>query len=285
MTSSVGDVGTVALALASAACYGISNVIGPQLARTRTLVAVLVASHAAALLAAGVYLLFERGPALHGGPLLVALLAGAGNAGGLIGFYTAAQLGPLSVVATIGSAGTVVPVAWGLAHGDRLSALQAAGVVLAIGGCVLAARRTAATRAAHPDPKASALWATGSAVAFGVFLTALPAASEHGRAWALLDARAALLVVMAVWAGRQLQDLRIDRGTPLLAVPGLLLMAGTLLYLIATSRGQLSLVSVLNATAPVFTVAIGFCFLGERLSRAQTAGVVTALAGIVLIAT
>ncbi len=276
---------TVALALASAACYGISNVIGPQLARTRTLVAVLVVSHAAALLAAIAYLLVEGGPALGGGPLTVALLAGAGNAGGLIGFYTAAQLGPLSVVATIVSAGTIVPVTWGLlARGDDLTALQGAGVVLGLAGCVLAARRSGPADDAHPDARAAALWATGSALAFGVFLTALPEASEHGRAWALVDARAALLAVMVAWAGRRVRAVRIRRDTPLVALPGLMLMAGTLLYLIAADRGQLSLVSVLNATAPVFTVALGFVFLGERLSRTQTIGVVTALAGIVLIA-
>lgn len=276
---------TVALALGSAACYGVSNVIGPQLARRRTVATVLIVSHTAALLGAAVYLLAAGGPVLHGGPLLVALLAGAGNAGGLIGFYTAAQFGPLSLVAPIAAAGTVIPVAWGVAHGDRLSALQAAGAVLAFGGCLLAARRSAPPTSTHPDPRAAALWATGSAIAFGTFLTALPEASEQGRAWALFDARAALLVAMAVWAGRELREVRIDRGAPLVAVPGLLLLAGTLLYLLAAARGQLSLVSVLNATAPVFTVALGVGWLGERPAAAQTAGVAIALTGVVLIAT
>ncbi len=277
---------TVALALASAACYGISNVIGPQLARTRTLVGVLLVSHAAALLAAIAYLAAAGGPVLGGGPLLVALLAGVGNALGLIGFYTAAQLAPLSVVATILGAGTILPVTWGLvAHGDDLTALQGAGIVLGLGGCLLAARRSGPVTAVHPDPRAGALLALGGAMAFGVFLVALPEASEHGRGWALVDARASLLAVMAVWAGSQLRDLRLGRDTALVAVPGLLLMAGTVLYLLAADRGQLSLVSVLNATAPVFTVVLGFAFLGERLSRTQTAGVSLALAGIVLIAT
>src|SRR4051812_37452162 len=112
---------TVALALASAGCYGVSNFVGPLLARRHTLFAVLLASHAAALAGATVYLVASGGGRLHGTALLVAVLAGAGNAGGLIGFYKAAQLGPLAVAAPIGAAGAIIPVAWGLAHGDALS--------------------------------------------------------------------------------------------------------------------------------------------------------------------
>ena len=65
------------------------------------------------------------------------MLAGAGNAFGLIGFYKAAELGPLSVVAPIGAAGAVVPVVWG-SPGDTLHAIQVVGVVLALGGGALA---------------------------------------------------------------------------------------------------------------------------------------------------
>jgi drug/metabolite transporter (DMT)-like permease len=87
-----------------------------------------------------------------------------------------------------------------------------------------------------------------------------------------------------VWAGAALRELRIDRRTPLLTVPGLLLLTGTLLYTIAAERGQLSLVSVLSAMAPVVTVALSVGLLGERPTRTQTVGVMAALAGVVLIA-
>ncbi len=149
---------------------------------------------------------------------------------------------------------------------------------------MLAARRAAPPTATYPDPRASALWAAGSAFAFGVFLTALPAAAEEGRAWAIFDARVALLVVLAIWAGRGLRAIRVHRRTPVLAIPGLLLLAGTLLYVAAASRGQLSLVSVLGSLFPVFTVGLSVAVLGERPSRLQTAGVIAALAGVILIA-
>jgi drug/metabolite transporter (DMT)-like permease len=278
----------VVLALGSSACYGVSNFIGPQLARQHALVSVLVLSQLAALLACALYVAEDGGAALPTSGLLLALLAGVGNAVGLIGFYKAAELGPLAVAAPIGATGAVMPVVWGLSTGDTLKWTQVVGMVLAMGGAARAARRSAegeGSARSYPDPRLSAIYAAISAVAFGTFLTALPKATEDGRAWALLDARIALIVLIGIWAGRRLAGVRVEgRSLPLLAVPGLLLVLGTLLYTIAADHGQLSLVSVLGSLFPVFTVGLGMVVLGERLSRAQAVGVGAALAGIVLIA-
>jgi drug/metabolite transporter (DMT)-like permease len=275
------------LALGTSLCYGVSNFLGPQLARQHALVSVLVLSQLAALVVCVLYLALDGGRALPSSDMLLALLAGVGNAGGLIGFYKAAELGPLSVVAPIGAAGAVVPVAWGLASGDSLKLPQALGLVLAMGGAVLVARRGGSPEhpsVRYPNPRASALWAAASAAAFGIFLAALPKASAHGRAWALLDARIALIAMLALWAGRRLAAIRFNQGTAVLAVPGLLLVAGTFMYTTAAAHGQLSLVSVLGSLFPVVTVGLGVALLGERLSPAQAFGVAAALAGILLIA-
>jgi drug/metabolite transporter (DMT)-like permease len=274
------------LALGASLCYGVSNFLGPQLVRRHALVTVLVISQAAALAVCVLYLAVDGGRALPSPDMWLALLAGAGNAGGLIGFYKAAELGPLSVVAPIGASGAVIPVVWGLASGDSLRAPQAAGLVLAMGGAVLVARRSAGhhSTAHYSNPRAAVLWAGASAVAFGVFLTALPKASVHGRAWALLDARLALVALLAVWAGRELAAIRLVRESALLAVPGVLLVIGTVMYTTAAAHGQLSLVSVLGSLFPVVTVGLGVALLGERMSRTQAVGVLAALTGIALIA-
>ena len=277
----------ISLALGCSACYGVSNFLGPQLARRHTLVAVMVFSQVAALMASALYLAASGGQSLPSTDVWLALLAGAGNAGGLIGFYIAAELGPLSVAAPIGAVGAVVPVVWGLATGDSLKLPQAAGLVLAMGGAALVARRprySAKHAPRYPNPRASAIWAAGSAVAFGVFLTALPKASVHGQAWALFDARVGVVILVALWAGRELRSIEISPRSALLTVPGLLLIAGTLLYTTAATHGQLSLVSVLGSLFPVVTVGLGVAVLQERLSRSQLVGVGAALGGIVLIA-
>lgn len=279
----------VALALGSAACYGVSNFLGPQLARRHTLVAALMVGQAAALLGCLVLLAAAREPVPSEHAVAIAALAGCGNAFGLIAFYKAAELGPLAIAAPIGATGAILPVAYGLSTGDKLHASQAVGLVLALGGAVLASRSAPPPDESgntYPDPRAGALWAAFSALAFGVFLTALPHASEDGRYWALLDARIVLVLILSVWAGRRLAGLRLGRGSgsAVLTVPGLLLLLGTLLYALASEQGLLSLVSVLGSLFPVVTVGLGVALLGERLSRVQAAGVTAALVGVVLIA-
>lgn len=277
---------TIALALGSSACYGVSNFLGPQLARRHAVATVLMFSQVAALGASALYLAAHGGPSLPSSDVWLALLAGAGNAGGLIGFYVAAELAPLSVVAPIGAVGAVVPVIWGVGTGDSLRLTQIVGLALAMGGAALAARRPAPTEEQarrYPDPRRGAIWAAGSSVAFGVFLTALPAASAHGQAWALFDARVGVVVLTGLWAGRKLQAMKLSPTSILLTVPGLLLITGTLLYTTATAHGELSLVSVLGSLFPVVTVGLGVAVLQEKLSQAQLVGVVAALSGIVLI--
>ncbi|MFN8112307.1 MAG: EamA family transporter [Solirubrobacterales bacterium] len=274
----------IALALGSSACYGVSNFVGPQLAKRHTIVAVLVTSQLAAMLACVVYVVADGASPLSAHNTAIALLAGVGNAGGLIGFYKAAELGPLSVAAPIGALGAVVPVVWGLLDGEALRSTEAVGLLLAIGGGAMAARVTPTEEVVYPDPRKSVLWASLSAVSFGVFLTALPQVSDDGRAWSLLDARIALVTIVLLWAGVRLRALRPGRASWVLSIPGLLLVAGTLLYTVAADHGQLSIVSVLGSLFPVFTVGLAAALLAERLSREQAIGVTAALAGIVLIA-
>lgn len=247
---------------------------------------VLMFSQVAALGASAVYLGAHGGHSLPSSDVWLALLAGAGNAGGLIGFYVAAELAPLSIVAPIGAVGAVVPVMWGVSTGDSLRVTQIVGLVLALGGAALAARRprpSVEQARRYPDPRRGALWAGGSSVAFGVFLTALPAASAHGQAWALFDARVGVVILTGVWAGRRLQAVRLAPVSALLTIPGLLLITGTLLYTTAAAHGELSLVSVLGSLFPVVTVGLGVAVLQEKLSQMQLVGVLAALAGIVLI--
>ena len=156
----------IALALGSSACYGVSNFVGPQLARRHTIITVLVISQVAALIGCAAYLAEDRGAALPSADAALAMLAGLGNAFGLIGFYKAAELGPLSVVAPIGATGAVLPVVWGVATGDTLKVTQAIGLVLAMGGAALAARKEAAgegSASEYTDPRASARWAAACA--------------------------------------------------------------------------------------------------------------------------
>ncbi len=273
-----------ALALIACLCYGVSNFLGPLLSRENPLFVVLISGQVVAFGVSAVVVAAQGTAVPAGNELAAGLTAGVGNALGVVAFYRAASLGPLSVAAPIGATAAIMPVVIGVAGGESLAPDQVAGIVLAVGGVVLAARRES-TPVPHGDVRGCALWATVSAVGFGVFLSAMAPASDGGVFWAVLVSRASLLVVLVGVALASGAALRVKLShLPKLALPGVLLFAGTVTYTAATAEGQLSVVSVLGSLFPVVTVALAFALLGERLSRLQSAGVAAALAGVVLLA-
>jgi transporter family protein len=58
---------------------------------------------------------------------------------------------------------------------------------------------------------------------------------------------------------------------------------GMLAYYAALARGKASIVGPFTALFPLLTVALAFAFLRERINRIQAAGMILALAAIVLL--
>jgi drug/metabolite transporter (DMT)-like permease len=275
----------IALALGTSVAYGLANYLGPLFTRRWPLGAVLLVGQLAALCLAAIGVAATGDPAPPADAVAIAALAGLGNAVGLAAFLRATELGPVSIVAPIGSTGTVLPVIYDLAHGQTLSALELAGIVLAIGGAVLVARRPRGIGEDDHITRAGLVWAVVGALGFGLFLIALPEASDDGRWWALLDARIALVFVVACFLVVWRRPIRIPAAAiPRLSLPGVLLISGTVLYVLAAERGQLAVVSVLASLNTVVTVGLSVVLLSERLSRAQTLGFAATMAGVALLA-
>ena len=275
----------VALALGTSVFYGLANFLGPLFTRRFPLAGVLLVGQVAATIAAIVAVAIA-GEARPGGEAIgLAALAGVGNAVGLAAFLRATELGPVSIVAPIGNTGAIIPVVYGVATGEALHAIEALGIVLAIGGAVLAARMPEGSREEHHDIRGALPFAIASGIGFGVLLTALPPASEHGRFWALLDARVTIVVFLVLlFAARRAPAHVPASALPRLTLPGLFLILGTLLYVLATEQGDVSIASVCASLNPVVTVTLSLMVLGERVTRVQTVGIAAAIAGIALIA-
>lgn len=277
----------VALALFTSVAYGVSNYVGPRLARGVSLYLLLLAGQTCSLVLAAVVVAAGGDPFPAADAVAFALLAGLGNAGGLVLFYRAAQVGPLSIVTPIGALGAALPVAVGIAGGETVTALEGVGILLALTGVVLVARRPVDPDAhpdEHADRRAAILLSVASAFCFGVFLAAIAPAAEDAAGWAVLFSRVSLLSVLVVFCVR-LGVLRSvgARRLPMLAVPGILLFLGTFSYAIATREGDLSVVSVLGSLFPVMTVALALGLDRERLSAPQALGVLGTIVGVVLL--
>jgi len=74
------------------------------------------------------------------------------------------------------------------------------------------------------------------------------------------------------------------RGVILAGITGVLGMLGALGYLVAVSRGPVSLISPITALYPVITILLAMVFLGETLVLRQWVGIGMALAAVLLIA-
>ena len=277
----------VALALGTTLCYGVANYLGPLVSRRLPIAWFMLVSQGAALVVLVVLVVVLAPDAPGESHHAWGLGAGALNAVALGAFYRATNLGAISIAAPIGSTGAVVPVVVGLISGEEPGALQLVGIPLAIAGVMLAASARPADQTAvqRGDARAAVLWAVLAAMLFGVFLTTFAEAAEGGGVWATLDTRIGLVAVvlgavLLTGAARPITP----REVPAVALPGLLLVAGTLLFAAATTRGLLSIVSVIATLFPIVTVTLALILLDERLDARQRAGIVAALAGVAAIA-
>jgi drug/metabolite transporter (DMT)-like permease len=215
---------------------------------------------------------------------LLGLAAGAGGGAGLAAFYKALSLGTMSVVSPLAACGAVVPFTVSLATGERPSSIAVAGAVLALAGAVLASVEE--RRSESPERARAVALAVLAAVALGLFVYFLGLGSREGDALsALFGARVGSLTLLVALAAASRAPLRVARRSLLpVAAVGLADVSANTLFAFASGHGLLALVSVLGSLYPVVTVLLAHVLLGERLTRAQQAGVAVALAGVAAIA-
>ena len=269
----------IALALGASICWGVGDFLGGFSSRRLPALTVLAVAEVTGLAGIAVFVA-ARGLAPPGWSA-VAFAAAAGVAGalGLGALYRGMAVGAMGVVAPISAAAAIIPVAFGLARGERPSGLQLAGIAAALVGVALASR----------EPGETARLAAGvglalvAAVGFGSYIVLIDEAAEASAAWAVLVSRgtaslAAVSVALAV--GRLTLS---ARALPALAVIGLFDVSANGLLALALNEGLVSLVSVLSSLYPVVTIALARALLGELIGRVQAGGAAIALAGVGLI--
>ena len=217
------------------------------------------------------------------------LLSAAGGASGAIAlgaFYRGLAVGTMSIVAPISASGVTLPVAVGIATGDRPSALTAVGLGLTVVGIVLAAREAEQEGVdAGPDARKSVLLALVAAAGLGLYFTLSDSPADESVLWLLLIARTTAVILLA--GAALVTRARVampPRDLRTLALVGVLDLAATGLYGLANTEGLLSVVAVVGALYPVATVLLARAVLHERLARPQAVGVALAFSGVAAVA-
>ena len=276
----------IALALGSSLCWGVSDFIGGLQSRRLALLRVMLVTQAFGLVLIGL-LLAIRGtpaPALH--RLVPAFGGGVAGLIALTAFYRGLAIGTMSIVAPISATGVAVPVIVGVLDGERPAALQVIGIVAAGVGVVLASREAGGVGSVpRPQARASVGLALVAALGFGLFFVGLRSGARADAWWAAFSARGAstlLLCLIAIGAPSARRG-GLRELAPL-SVVGVLDVGANLLFALASRHGLLSVTAVLSSLYPLATVLLARAILGERVRRVQELGIVTALAGVLLIA-
>jgi drug/metabolite transporter (DMT)-like permease len=264
----------------------VSDFLGGLMTRRMAVLVVLSVSQTAGLAVIAAVVAAAGEPAPDAEFVPYAAAAGLAGVCGLVAFYRALAVGKMSVVAPISSMSVLVPVAVGVATGDRPSELQAVGAALGIAGIFFASREPA--EEAHDDRRV----ATGvglamlSGLGFGFFFVGMDAAADYDPLWASLVNRATSLSLLLLALGLfrpGFAGLTVSR-LPVLMGLGMLEMGANVAFAFASREGLLSLTSVVSSLYPVVVVCLAWLVLRERLVRGQKAGVTAAFVGVALIA-
>ena len=279
----------VLLGVLSSALWGGADFLGGLLTRRRPSAVVVLWSQVAGfigLLGIGVW---RADWAAWAQVLPIGLATGVCAWVALLCFYTALATGTMGIVAPVTSIGVVVPVAYGLATGDRPSSWQSAGIALAVIGIVLAS---------GPEVRGRTGWrplllALVAAAGFGAALTLLSIGSQTDVIATLGVERVATsgLSLLLLLGGAALRhrpwraEIAISpRDMSWCVGIGAADVGANVLFGVATTVGLLPVVSVASSLYPVATVLLAAVILKERLARVEIFGVALSLLGVALIA-
>ncbi|HTN79858.1 MAG TPA: DMT family transporter [Acidimicrobiales bacterium] len=280
----------VLLGLVVALTYGTGDFFGGLAARRVPVLWVVFLSHAlAAVLVVGI-VAFDRSSAPTRHDIVIGVVAGLVGMAAVALFYRGLAIGRMGVVAPITAVvSAIVPVAWGLAFGERPSGLALTGVALAIGSVALIS-----SEAGDPphdlgttNRRLPIVLALAAGVGFGVFFVLYSNAGEHSGMWPLLASRwtsATFLALVLLFIPRARRDPPSRRALPLIAGAGLFDAAANGVFLVAARSGLLSIVGAVSSLYPASTVLLARAVLHERFHRAQVIGLSIAAIGVVLIA-
>jgi drug/metabolite transporter (DMT)-like permease len=274
----------VVLSLLSALAYGVSDFLGGIFARGATPWQVAVVGQSSSsvfsLLALAIVPGSPSWAAIGWGAL--AGLGGGVGAGFLYRGLSTARMGVVAPISAIGAA--LLPVAVGLATGERPSLLAIVGIVAAFPAIALISRvpDDGSVDVAH---RGGVLDGSLAGLGFGVLFVLLDRVPDGSGLTGLAASQVVSVLAIVVlatalrvaWVPRDRFAWRAVAMGPLGATA-----QGAFLY--ATQQGLLSVVSVISSLYPASTVVLASVLLRERILRWQAAGLVLAAVAVTLVA-
>ena len=279
---------SVALAALSGLIWGVGDFSGGKATQRAAVLPVVWISKLVSLPLLVIYLIATYVPVTAVG-LAWGGLAGVAGVVGLVLFYRALAAGAMTVVAPVtGVTSAAIPVVVGLVAGERPSFTRLLGV-----GCALLAIALVSL-APHPAGQRQVVTrrlviaALGAGTGFALFFVLLAVAGKAAGGavglWPIAGSQISALIILALLL-LMTRPGPWPRGATLrwTMVAGPCDMTANALYLLATRGGDLSVVAPIAALYPVTTVILALIIEHERLRGIQVAGLILAVAALVLV--
>jgi drug/metabolite transporter (DMT)-like permease len=260
----------IVLGLAAAVLYGSSDFAGGVASRRfgELRVTIIDCAVAAVLSWAALGVVGGPGPAVRA--VAWGLASGLAGGAGTLVLYRGMARGQMSVVGPVSAVGAaVVPVAAGVALGERPGLLSVAGVLVSLPAIVL----VAASGSVRGKLGAGLFDGLAAGLAFGILFIGLAQAGRNAGLWPVASESTGTLLVTLAVAAKSRQPVGIPvraAGLPVLA--GVSATAATLAYYYSTHFSMLAIAAVLVSLYPGVTVLLARALLKERFTPAQRAG-------------
>lgn len=283
---------TVLLALTGAISYGLSDFFGGLTSRRTSPWAVgLVASLTGGVLILTAALVLGGEPSAR--DYWWGVAGGVGNGFGTAFLYRGLSGGRMGVVAPLSGVGAaLLPVAVGVASGERPGILVWAGIMAALPGIWLVAREPV-TGLDRPGPEnhppenhlRAVLDGALAGLGFGTLIAALGQIPDRAGLMPLVANQViAAIAIVAIamvmgqpWVPRQPRTL-------VGVLCGTLGATATVSVLLATQSGDLAVTAILTSLYPAVTIVLAASVLSERIHHSQGVGLVLCLVAVALVA-
>jgi drug/metabolite transporter (DMT)-like permease len=273
----------IVLSLLAAAAYGLSDFVGGFFSKRVSPWSVAFVGALAAAIAVGLLTVVDGGDPGRS-DYAWSLVAGVGNGFGTAFLYRGLSSGRMGVVAPVSGVGAaLVPVVVGLAAGERPGAVVGIGMVLALPAIWLVASEPATSTPL--DERSGLLDGVLAGLGFGGLFAALAQIPEDAGFLPLaLNQVVAAVIIAVVAVALRASWVPREPAAYVGVLCGVLGAMATVLFLLATQSGFLTISAVITSLYPAFTVVLAFSVLREHVHRTQALGLLLCAAAVALVA-
>ena len=218
--------------------------------------------------------------------ILILSLAVLGNIG-LVTFYEGIRVGNAPLVGTISSSFIALTVILSIIFlKESITNIQALAILIIFAGLVISGLDFNEIKSRNFFVNRGVLYGLISMVTWGVYWTFIKIpVVKMGWFWPSIIASSSFpLVYLYMRAKRiDLKPINYQKARNPLILNAALIGLGSLSYYYAISRGLIAIVAPIAGSYPTLFAVLAFIFFKDKITKQQVAGIITTLAGIVLL--